>query len=68
MQDYNKNNLMFLLCVFACLLAVFFTVVLLTYVGKGWWATLVPIAFEAYGIYHLVKIGIKYKKASEIQK
>ena len=68
MQDYNKNNLMFLLCVFACLLAVFFTVVLLTFVVNGWWSTLVPIAFEAFGIYHLVKIGIKFKKDSEIKK
>lgn len=68
MQDYNKNNLMFLLCVFACLLAVYFTFVLLTLIDGGWWSTIVPIAFEIYGIYHLIKVGIKYKKASEIKK
>lgn len=55
MQDYNKKNLYFLLCVFACLLAVFFTVVLLTYARGGVWAAPFPIAMEAYGIYCLIK-------------
>lgn len=68
MQDYNKKNFMFLLCVFACLLAVFFTVVILTYAKGGLWASPIPVAMEAYGIYHLVKLAIKFKKESEIQK
>ena len=68
MQDYNKKNLMFLLCVFACLLAVFFTVVLLTYAKGGLWSAPIPLAVEAYGIHHLVKLAIKFKKESEIKK
>ena len=69
MQDYNKKNLYFLLCVFACALAVFFSVVMLTYVGKsGLWCTPIPLAAEGYGIYHIVKLAIKFKKESEIQK
>ena len=62
MQNYNKKNLYFLLCVFACLLAVFFTVVLLTYAKGGLWAAIVPVAMEGYGIYHIVKHAIKFKK------
>ena len=68
MQEYNKKNLYFLLCVFACVLAVFFTVVLLTYAKKGLWATPIPIAVEAYGIFHIVKLAIRFKKDSEIKK
>ena len=69
MQDYNKKNLYFLLCLFAGLLVVFFTVVMLTYVGKeGIWSAPFPVAAEAYGLYHLVKLAIKFKKESEIQK
>ena len=68
MQEYYKKNLYFLLCVFACLLAVFFTVVLLIYAKGGIWAAIVPVAVEIYGLYHLVKLAIKYKKESEIKK
>ena len=68
MKDYNKNNLFFLLCVFGAALAVFFTVVMLTYVGgAGLWSAVLPVASDGYGIYCLVKLGIKFKKASEIQ-
>ena len=68
MQEYNKKNLYFLLCAFAIVLAVLFTVVLLTY-AKGWlWAAIFPVAVEGYGIYHLVKLAIKFKKESEIKK
>ena len=69
MQEYNKKNLYFLLCVFAGALVVFFTVVMLTYVGKaGLWSALFPLAAEGYGLYHLVKLAIKYKKQTEIKK
>ena len=69
MQDYNKKNLYFLLCVFAGLLVVFFTVVMLTYVGKaGLWSVPFPLAAEGYGLYYLVKLAIKFKKESEITK
>lgn len=68
MQEYNKKNLYFLLCVFAGLLAVFFTVVLLTYAKGGLWAAPLPVAAEAYGIYHIVKLAIQFKKDSEIKK
>ena len=69
MQDYNKKNLYFLLCVTAGLLVVFFTVVMLTYVGKaGLWSVPFPIAAEGYALYCLVKLAIKFKKESEIQK
>lgn len=68
MQEYNKRNLYFLLCVFAGLLAVFFTVVLLTYAKGGLWAAPLPVAAEAYGIYHIVKLAIQFKKDSEIKK
>jgi hypothetical protein len=69
MKDYNKANLFFLLCLFAGLLVVFFTVVMLTYVGKaGLWSVPFPIAAEGYGLYHLVKLAIKFKKQSEIKK
>ena len=68
MQEYNKKNLYFLLCAFAIVLAVFFTVVLLTYAKGGLWAAIFPVAVEGYGIYHLVKLAIKFKKDSEIKK
>ena len=68
MQEYNKKNLYFLMCAFAIVLAVFFTVVLLTYAKGGLWAAIVPVAVEGYGIYHLVKLAIKFKKESEIKK
>lgn len=62
MQDYNKNNAIFLGMVFVSLLVVFFTVVLLTYAKNGLWSASLPIAAEAYGIYHIVKHAIKFKK------
>lgn len=68
MQEYNKKNLYFLLCVFSGLLAVFFTVVLLTYAKGGLWAAPIPVAAEAYGIYHIVKLAIQFKKDSEIKR
>ena len=69
MQDYNKKNLYFLLCVFAGLLVVFFTVVMLTYVGKaGLWSVPLPLAAIGYSVYNIVKLAIKFKKESEIQK
>lgn len=68
MQDYNKKNLCFLLCIFAALAVVFFTVVLSTYVDGGLWAAPLPLAAEIYGLHHLVKLAIKYKKESEIKK
>lgn len=68
MKEYNKKNFLFLLCVFACLLAVFFTVVLLTYAKGGLWSAPIPLAAEAYGIYHIVKLAVKFKKESEIVK
>lgn len=68
MQDYNKKNLYFLLCVFAALAVVFFTFILLTYAENGLWAAPLPLAAEIYGLYHLVKLAIKFKKESEITK
>lgn len=68
MQEYNKKNLYFLLCVFVGLAVVFFTFILLTYAEKGLWAAPIPVAAECYGLYHLVKLAIKFKKESEIKK
>lgn len=68
MQDYNKKNLCFLLCIFAALAVVIFTYILLVYVDGGLWAAPLPLAAEIYGLYHLVKLAIKYKKESEIKK
>ena len=69
MKDYNKANLFFWLCVFAGLLAVFFTVVMFIHVGKeGLWSVPFPLAAEGYGLYYLVKLAIKFKKESEITK
>lgn len=55
MQDYNKRNLIFLGVVFASLLAVFFTVVLLTYAKGGLWSAPIPVVAVGYGIYAFVK-------------
>ena len=66
MQDYNKKNLYFLLCVFAGLLVVFFTVVMLTYVGKrGLWSVILPLVAEGYGVYAFVKKIWQYKPDKE---
>lgn len=62
MQDYNKKNLVFLAVVFAALLAVFFTVVLLTYAKGGLWSAPLPVAAVGYGIWAFVK---KYLPKSE---
>lgn len=62
MQDYNKNNAIFLGMVFVSLLVVFFTVVLLTYAKDGLWSAPLPVAADVYGIYHIVKHAIKFKK------
>lgn len=62
MQDYNKNNAIFLGMVFVSLLVVFFTVVLLTYAKDGLWSAPLPVAADAYGIYHIVKYASKFKK------
>ena len=62
MQDYNKKNLVFLAVVFAALLAVFFTVVLLTYAKDGLWSAPLPVAAVGYGIWAFVK---KYLPKSE---
>lgn len=55
MQDYNKKNLIFLAVVFAALLTVFFTVILLTYAKDGLWSAPLPVAAVVYGIYAFVK-------------
>ena len=68
MQEYNKKNLYFLLCVFAILLVVLFTVILLTYAKGGLWSAPIPVATEAFGVYHIIKLAIKFKKESEIKK
>ena len=56
MQDYNKKNLIFLSIIFAAALVVFFTVVMLTYVGRsGIWSAVIPVAAIAYGVYSFIK-------------
>ena len=69
MQDYNKKNLEFLVGVFVLALLVFFTVVMLTYVGKdGLWSAILPVLAIGCQVYSGVKYCIKLKKESEIPK
>jgi len=61
MQEQNKNNAIFIGGIILAALAVFFTVVMLTYVGgKGLWSTPLPIVAEGYGLYGFVKRIWKY--------
>lgn len=56
MQEYNKRNLIFLAVIGLAALVAFFTVVMLTYVGKaGLWSAILPVAAIAYGTYAFVK-------------
>ena len=66
MQEQNKNNAIFLGLVFLAALVVFFTVVMLTYVGKaGLWSAILPVAAIGYLVYGLVKVAIVHKKKME---
>ena len=66
MQEQNKNNAIFLGLVFLALLVVFFTVVMLTYVGKdGLWSAVLPVCAIGYALYALVKVAVGYKKKME---
>lgn len=63
MQDYNKKNLIFLGVIAAAALTVFFTVVLLTYVGKsGLWSAPLPVTAVGYGIYAFLKAYLPKSK------
>lgn len=69
MQEQNKNNAIFLGLVFLAALVVFFSVVMLTYVGKaGLWSAVLPVLAIGYGVYGLVKKAIVYKKKMEGEK
>ena len=69
MQEQNKNNAIFLGLVFLAALVVFFTVVMLTYVGKaGWWSAVLPVLAIVDSVYGLVKKAIVYKKKMEGEK
>jgi len=51
MQEQNKENLLFLAKWAAIGLVIFFTVVMLTFVGaKNLWSAVVPVAAIAYAI------------------
>lgn len=66
MQEQNKNNAIFLGLVFLAALVVFFSVVMLTYVGKaGLWSTILPVLALGYAVYSIVKKAIVYKKKME---
>lgn len=66
MQEQNKNNAIFLGLVFLAALVVFFSVVMLTYVGKaGLWSTILPVLALGYAVYGIVKKAIVYKKKVE---
>ena len=66
MQEQNKNNAIFLGLVFLAALVVFFSVVMLTYVGKaGWWSAVLPMLAIVDSVYGLVKKAIVYKKKME---
>ena len=66
MNPQNKNNAIFLGLVFLAALVVFFTIVMLTYVGKaGLWSAVLPVLAIGYGVYGLVKKAIVYKKKME---
>ena len=56
MQEQNKNNAIFIGGMFLATLIVFFTIVMLTYVGKGGlWSVILPLAAEGYGLYGFIK-------------
>lgn len=62
MQEQNKNNAIFLGGIFLAALVVFFTIVMLTYIGKsGLWAVILPLVAEGYGLYGFVKKILEYK-------
>lgn len=66
MNPQNKNNAIFLGLVFLAALVVFFTIVMLTYVGKaGLWSAVLPVAAIGYAVYGIVKKAIVYKKKME---
>ena len=61
MQEQNKNNAIFIGGIILAALAVFFTVVMLTYVGgRGLWSTFLPLVAEGYGLYGFIKRIWKY--------
>ena len=64
MKDYNKENLKFLLSVFASVLTAFSLVVLAYYIKDGWWAAPFPLAASIYGVYSLLK---KYVPKKEVK-
>ena len=67
MQEQNKNNAIFIGGILLAALVVFFTVVMLTYVGKaGIWSTPLPLVAEGYGIYGFVKRIWKYKDGNKV--
>ena len=60
MKEYNKKNLIFLAVIGLAALTAFFTVVMLTYVGKaGLWSAVLPVAAIVYGVYAFIKKFIK---------
>ncbi len=66
MQEQNKNNAIFLGLVFLAALVVFFSVVMLTYVGKaGLWSAVIPVLAIGYAVYGLVQKAVSYKKKME---
>lgn len=69
MQEQNKNNAIFLGGLFLALATVFFTVVMLTYVGKGGlWSAILPVVSVGYGIYNFVKKFWAYKDGNNPNK
>ena len=69
MNQQNKDNLIFLGKWALLALVVFFTVVMLTYVGKkGLWSTPLPLTAIGYGIYCFVKRYLKKKEENEEKK
>ena len=66
MQEQNKNNAIFLGLVFLAALVVFFSVVMLTYVGKaGLWSAVLPALAIGYAVRGIVSKAIVYKKKME---
>ena len=60
MQEQNKNNLVFLAKIALIALVVFFTIVMLTYVGRdGLWSAVLPFVAISYGVYSFIKKYIK---------